>query len=84
MLNDASTFDWNLVFCYITDQQMLVMDATTTNSYLITIDEKSSSIECRNFSHVDYPVNACTVAKNGFSQLVLRMARPNQLKFCQI
>jgi hypothetical protein len=83
-LNDASTIDWNLVFSFLTDHQLLIMDATTENIYLITIDTNNSSIEYKQYSNCDYPVNACTISNNGYSQLILKMAKPNMLKFFQI
>jgi len=84
ILPNASTIDWDLVFSFISDQQLLIMDATTENIYLITIDQNISSIEYKQFSNSDYPVNACTITNNGYSQLILKMVKPNMLKFFQI
>ena len=81
---NASTIDWNLTLSFISDQQLLIMDATTEHIYLITIDQNNSSMEYRHFSDSDYPVNACMITNNGYSQLILRMVKPNMLKFFQI
>jgi hypothetical protein len=84
ILPHASTIDWDLVFSFISDQQLLIMDTTTENIYLITIDQNNSSIEYQQFSNSDYPVNACRIMNNGYSQLILKMVKPNMLKFFQI
>jgi hypothetical protein len=84
ILPNASTIDWDLVFSFISDQQLLIMDATTENIYLITIDQNISSIEYKQFSNSDYPVNACMITNNGYSQLILKMLKPNMLKIFQI
>ncbi len=81
---NASTIDWNLTLSFISDQQLLIMDATTEHIYLITIDRTNSSMEYRHFSDSDYPVNASMITNNGYSQLILRMVKPNMLKFFQI
>ncbi|CAF2493345.1 unnamed protein product [Rotaria sp. Silwood2] len=84
MLMNASTIDWNLIFSFISDQQLIIMDATTENIYLVTVDQNISSIEYKQFSNSDYVVNACTITKNGYSQLILKMVKPNMIKFFQI
>jgi hypothetical protein len=84
ILTNASTIDWNLIFSFISDQQLLIMDATTENIYLITMDENMSSIEHKQFSNSDYPVNASMITNNGYRQLILKMVKPNMLKFFQI
>ncbi|CAF3485485.1 unnamed protein product [Rotaria sp. Silwood1] len=84
MLMNASTIDWNLIFSFISNQQLIIMDATTEHIYLITIDQNNSSIEYKQFSNSDYPVNACMITNNGYSQLILKMVKPNMLKFFQI
>ncbi|CAF0896159.1 unnamed protein product, partial [Adineta steineri] len=65
-------------------QQLLIMDATTEQIYLITIDQNTSTIEHKQFTDSDYPVNACIITNNGYSQLILKMVKPNMLKFFQI
>ncbi|CAF0934953.1 unnamed protein product [Rotaria sordida] len=84
MLMNASTIDWNLIFSFISDQQLIIMDATTENIYLITIDQNTSSTECKQFSNSECPVNACVITSNGYSQLILKVVKPNMLKFFQI
>ena len=84
ILPNASTMDWNLVFSFISDQQLLIMDATTDNLYLITIDQTISTVEHKQFSNSSYPVNASTITHNGHCQLILKMVKPNMLKFFQI
>jgi hypothetical protein len=84
ILPNASTIDWDLVFSFISDQQLLIMDATTENIYLITINQNTSSIEYKQFSDSNCPVNACMITNNGYSQLILKMVKPNMLKFFQI
>ena len=84
ILPNASTMDWNLVFSFISNQQLLIMDTTTENIYLITITENTSTIESKQFINSDYPANACTITNNGYSQLILKMAKPNMLRFFQI
>jgi hypothetical protein len=84
ILPNASTMDWNIVFSFISDQQLLIMDATTEYIYLITIVQNISSIEYKQFSNSDCPVNACRVANNGYSQLILKMTKPNMIRFFQI
>ncbi|CAF3933582.1 unnamed protein product [Adineta steineri] len=83
-LPNASTIDWNLVFSFISFQQLLIMDATTEQIYLITIDQNTSTIEHKQFTDSDYPVNACIITNNGYSQLILKMVKPNMLKVFQI
>lgn len=84
MLPDASTIDWNLMFSFLSDQQIVILDATKENIYSIQFDRNHSSIEYKNCSNSDYPVNACIINSNGYSQLILKMARPNMLKFFQL
>ena len=77
--------DWNLVLSFITDRQLLIMDSTTDHIYLINIDDTSSTVESKACAEIEYPVNACTITGHGScSQLVLKMIKPNSLKFCQI
>lgn len=84
ILPDASTIDWNLIFSFLSDQQMIILDATKENIYSIQFNENCSSIEYKNCSNSDYPVNACVINSNGHSQLILKMVRPNMLKFFQL
>ncbi|CAF3790548.1 unnamed protein product [Rotaria magnacalcarata] len=58
MLPNASTIDWNLIFSFISDQQLIVMDTTTETIYLITINECTSTINYQQYSNSDYPANA--------------------------
>lgn len=84
MLVNASTIDWNLIFSFISDRQLITMDATNENIYLTTIDENTSFIEYKQISNTDYPVNACTITNNGYRQLILKMVKPNKLKFFEL
>lgn len=84
ILPDASTIDWNLMLSFLSDQQLLIMDSTTENIYLITFNQNNSSIEYKQCANIDYPVNACRITHNGFSQLIFKMVKPNMLKFFQI
>mgnify|MGYP001103807622 FL=1 len=84
ILPDASTIDWNLIFSFLSDQQIVILDATKENIYSIQFNENHSSIEYKNCSNSDYPVNACVINSNGHSQLILKMVRPNMLKFFQL
>ncbi|CAF3536192.1 unnamed protein product [Rotaria socialis] len=84
MLPNASTIDWSLIFSFISDQQLIVMDTTTETIYLITINESTSTINYQQYSNSDYPANACRITNNDCSQLILKMVKPNMLKFFQI
>ena len=83
-LSNASTIDWNLFLSFITNQQLLVMDGTTGNIYLITVEQNVSSIEQKQYSDSEYPVNACVITNDSYSQLIFKMVKPNMLKFFQI
>lgn len=84
ILPNASTIDWSIMFSFISDQQLLIMDATTENIYSIIFTENTSSIEYKQCLESHYPVNACMITHNGYSQLILKMVKPNMLKFFQI
>ncbi|UJR28777.1 hypothetical protein I4U23_010003 [Adineta vaga] len=81
ILPNASTMDWNLLLSFISNQQILIMDATTENIYLITMDQNSSSIEQKQYSDSDYPVNACTITNNSGNRLsTFRETQENPVK----
>lgn len=83
-LPNASTIDWNLALSFLSNEQLLVIDTTQENTYLITVEQMNSSIEYQHFPTRCYPVNACVIMNNGYRQLILKMDRPNMLKFFQI
>lgn len=84
ILPNASTIDWNLALSFISNEQLLVIDTTKENTYLVTVEQMNSSIEYGHFSNSCYPVNACVIMNNGYRQLILKMDRPNMLKFFQV
>ena len=83
ILDGASTIDWNLLLSFINDRQLLIIDSSTKNTYLITIDNDKSLIQRKTFTNSDYPINACTTIHNN-GQLILKMVKPTMLKFVQI
>lgn len=83
-LPNASTLDWNLALSFISNEQLLIIDTTKENLYLITMDQMHSSIDYKNFSDSCYPVNACVIMNNDHRQLIFKMDRPNLLRFFQI
>lgn len=84
ILPNASTIDWNLTLSFISDQQLIIMDTTTQTVYLIMIDQNVSTIDYKQFLNSDFPINACRIASDDKSPLIVKMVRPNMLKFFQI